>query len=76
MQSLQESDALSDVFEQVEVRGLMAGGFAVRGPWVSRGRVTRPFKLAALVAGSARLSVDGPEARTARSISARATWSS
>jgi AraC-like DNA-binding protein len=60
MSSLSEPDALSDVFEQVEVRGLMAGGFAVRGPWVSRGPVTRPFKLAALVAGSARLSVDGP----------------
>ncbi|RKR13749.1 AraC family transcriptional regulator [Arthrobacter oryzae] len=56
-----ESDALSDVFEQVEVRGMMTGGFAVRGPWASRAAVSRPLKLIALVAGSARISVDGPD---------------
>lgn len=54
------SDVLSDVFEQVEVRGMVTGGFAVHGPWASRVAVTRPLKLAALVAGSARISVDGP----------------
>ena len=54
------SDALSDVFEQVDMGGMMTGGFAVRGPWASRGAVSRPLKLIALVAGSARLSVDGP----------------
>lgn len=53
-------DVLSDVFDLVEVRGMMTGGFAVSGPWVSRGTVSRPFKLIALVAGSARVSVDGP----------------
>ncbi len=53
-------DALSDVFDLVEVRGMMTGGFAVRGPWVSRGAVSRPFKLIALVAGSAQVRVDGP----------------
>ncbi|MBT2502220.1 AraC family transcriptional regulator [Curtobacterium sp. ISL-83] len=53
-------DVLSDVFEQVEVRGMLTGGFAVRGPWVARGTVTRPFKLIALVAGSASVIVDGP----------------
>ena len=54
------ADVLSDVFDLVEVQGMMTGGFAVRGPWVSRGAVSRPLKLVALVAGSARLSVDGP----------------
>lgn len=53
-------DVLSEVFDQVEVQGLMTGGFAVRGPWVSRGAVSRPLKLIALVAGSARVSADGP----------------
>lgn len=54
------TDALSDVFEQVEVQGMMTGGFAVRGPWASRGAVSRPLKLIALVAGSATVSADGP----------------
>ena len=54
------TDALSDVFEQVEVRGMFTGGFAVRGPWSSRVSVSRPLKLIALVAGSAHVSVDGP----------------
>jgi AraC-like DNA-binding protein len=54
------TDALSDVFEQVDVRGVITGGFAVRGPWASRHAVSRPLKLVALVAGSMRLSVDGP----------------
>lgn len=54
------ADALSDVFDQVEVRGLMTGGFAVRGPWSSRVAVTRPLKLIALVAGSAWISAEGP----------------
>ncbi|WP_305784347.1 AraC family transcriptional regulator [Symbioplanes lichenis] len=56
----QPLDALSDVFDQVEVRGVFTGGFAVRGPWTSRVTVSRPLKLVALVAGSARVSVDGP----------------
>jgi AraC-like DNA-binding protein len=54
------SDALSDVFDLVEVQGLLTGGFAARGPWISRGAVSRPLKLVALVAGSARVCVDGP----------------
>lgn len=54
------SDALSDVFEQVEVQGLVTGGFAVRGPWASRAAISRPFKLIALVAGSAQVTVVGP----------------
>jgi AraC-like DNA-binding protein len=55
-----QSDVLSDVFEQVEVQGMVTGGFAVRGPWASRGVVTRPLKLIALVAGSARVGAEGP----------------
>src|SRR4051794_29098816 len=54
------TDALSDVFEHIEVRGLVTGGFAVRGPWASRAAVSHPLKLVALVAGSARVTVDGP----------------
>ena len=60
MSDLAVTDVLSDVFELVEVQGMMTGGFAVRGPWVSTGAVSRPLKLIALVAGSARVSVDGP----------------
>ena len=54
------TDALSDFFDQVEVHNMMTGGFAVRGPWASSVSVSRPLKLVALVAGSARVSVDGP----------------
>jgi AraC-like DNA-binding protein len=52
-------DAFSDVLDRVEVEGMMTGGFAVRGPWVSQGELSEPFKLIALVAGTARVSVDG-----------------
>ena len=54
------SDVLSVAFDVIDVRGMMTGGFAARGPWVSRGAVTRPLKLVALVAGSAQLRTDGP----------------
>ncbi|WP_433799197.1 AraC family transcriptional regulator [Actinomycetospora sp. CA-084318] len=54
------TDVLSDVFDRVDVRSMMTGGFAVRGPWVARGALSRPFKLIALVAGSARVATDGP----------------
>lgn len=54
-------DALSDVFERVEVEAVMTGGFAVRGPWVSQGELSQPFKLIALVAGTASVWADGPE---------------
>ena len=60
MPDVMVTDVLSDVFEQVEVQGMLTGGFAVRGPWVSRGAVAHPLKLIALVAGSARVSADGP----------------
>ncbi|GAA2120277.1 AraC family transcriptional regulator [Actinomadura napierensis] len=52
-------DQLSEVFDLVEVRGQMTGGFEVRGRWVSRGAVDDPLKLAAMVRGRARLTTDG-----------------
>jgi AraC-like DNA-binding protein len=53
-------DVLSDVFELVQVQGMLTGGFAVSGAWVSRGRVTRPLKFIAVVAGAPELTTDGP----------------
>ncbi|TQM42873.1 AraC family transcriptional regulator [Pseudonocardia cypriaca] len=53
------ADQLSEVFDRVEVRGILTGGFAVRGPWVSRAAITDSLKLIALVCGRARLSTDG-----------------
>ncbi|XVQ06268.1 AraC family transcriptional regulator [Spirillospora sp. CA-255316] len=52
-------DQLSEVFDLVEVRGLLSGGFAMRGPWVSRTVVHDPLKLIAMVCGRARLTADG-----------------
>lgn len=53
------ADQLSEVFDLVEVRGLLSGGFAVRGPWVSRGAIEAPLKFFAMVSGRARLRTDG-----------------
>jgi AraC-like DNA-binding protein len=52
-------DQLSEVFDLVEVRGLLTGGFAVRGPWVSRAAIDSPLKFFALVCGRAWLTTDG-----------------
>ncbi|MFF7334881.1 cupin domain-containing protein [Streptomyces sp. NPDC008150] len=60
MSDVAAADVLSDVLDLIEVRGMVTGGFAVRGPWASRGAVSHPLKLVALVAGSARVRVDGP----------------
>ncbi|MFB4276448.1 MULTISPECIES: AraC family transcriptional regulator [unclassified Nonomuraea] len=54
-------DQLSEVFDLVEVRGLLSGGFAARGPWVSRTAVEDPLKLLAVVCGRGRLTADGIE---------------
>lgn len=51
-------DELSEVFDAIQVRGLVSGAFAVRGPWISRTPVTAPLKLVALVGGRARLKTD------------------
>lgn len=55
-------DQLSEVFELVEVRGLVSGGFSVRGRWVSRATLQESFKFMAVVAGRARLITDGIDA--------------
>lgn len=52
-------DQLSEVFDLVEVRGHLTGGFSVRGPWVSRSAVDAPMKFVAMVHGRARLTTDG-----------------
>lgn len=54
-------DHLSEVFDLVEIRGLLSGGFATRGPWVSRGAVEGQLKLIAMVSGRARLTTDGSD---------------
>jgi AraC-like DNA-binding protein len=51
-------DQLSEVFDLVEVSGMVSGGFAARGPWVSGGAMDGPLKLIALVSGRAWLTVD------------------
>ncbi len=53
------SDQLSEVFDLVEVRGLLSGGFAMRGLWVARTTLGEPLKFIAMVSGRARLTTDG-----------------
>lgn len=52
-------DQLSEVFDLVEIRGLVSGGFAARDPWVARAPIEDPLKLIAMVYGRARLTTDG-----------------
>lgn len=52
-------DQLSEVFDLVEIRGLVSGGFAARGPWMARAPIEDPLKLIAMVYGCARLTTDG-----------------
>lgn len=52
-------DQLSEVLDFVEVRGLLTGGLAATGRWVSRAPVQDPLKFFAMVSGSARLTTDG-----------------
>ncbi|WP_232383362.1 AraC family transcriptional regulator [Actinomadura violacea] len=52
-------DQLSEVFDLVEIRGLVSGGFAARGPWLARAPIQDPLKLIAMVYGRARLTADG-----------------
>ncbi|MEV0827889.1 AraC family transcriptional regulator [Nonomuraea rubra] len=52
-------DQLSEVFDLVEVRGQVTGGFEVRGRWVAQHAVDDPLKLMAMVRGRARLTTDG-----------------
>ncbi|GAB3232478.1 AraC family transcriptional regulator [Glycomyces halotolerans] len=52
-------DQLSEVFDLVEVRGVITGGFAVRGDWMSGGALDHPLKFFAMVRGRAALTTDG-----------------
>lgn len=52
-------DQLSEVFDLVEVRSLLTGGFAMSGRWVSRAAIDDPLKFFALVCGRVRLTTDG-----------------
>lgn len=54
-------DELSEVFDLIEVRGLLTGGFAARGPWVSRAAIEDSLKFIAVPCGRARLTADGLE---------------
>ncbi|MFC7465064.1 AraC family transcriptional regulator [Brachybacterium sp. GCM10030252] len=51
-------DHLSQVFDVVDVRGVLSGGFAVQGPWVSRAPI-EGLKFFALVSGRAHVLADG-----------------
>lgn len=55
-------DQLSDVFDLVDVRGVLTGGLAATGRWVSRAVIQDPLKLFAIVNGRARLSAEGLDA--------------
>jgi len=52
-------DQLSEVFDLIEVRNVVSGGFAVRGRWFTRYAFTKRLKLIAVVRGRARLTADG-----------------
>ncbi|BCL28258.1 AraC family transcriptional regulator [Streptomyces aurantiacus] len=57
------SDPLSEVFDLIEIKGLMSSGFTTpRGrAWVARGSVTRRLKFIAVVRGHARLTASGTD---------------
>ena len=56
------TDVLSDVFEQVEVQGMMTGGFAVRGPPALEHRRVGPVR------GGDDLAVTGGPVVVARTV--------
>jgi AraC-like DNA-binding protein len=53
------TDELSTVFDVVQIRGIVTGGFAVGGQWTTRFDLHDPLKLIAIVRGSAHLQTDG-----------------
>jgi AraC-like DNA-binding protein len=54
-------DQLSEVLDLVEVRGVLTGGLAARGPWVSRAAIDHPLKFFAMLSGRATLTTDGTD---------------
>lgn len=55
-------DQLSEVFDLIDVRGVLTGGLAARGAWVSGAPITHPLKFFTLLSGRARLMTDGLDA--------------
>lgn len=53
------SDQLSEVFELIDVRGVLTGGFTARGAWVTGAPITHPLKFFVMLAGRARLMTEG-----------------
>ena len=53
------TDQLSEIFDLIEVRNVVSGGFAVCGRWFTRYEFTKRQKLIAMVRGRARLTADG-----------------
>ncbi|MBD3003551.1 AraC family transcriptional regulator [Streptomyces sp. 5-10] len=51
-------DQLSEVFDHIEIRGLMSSGFAARELWVARGTIGHPLKFIAVARGRAWLTTD------------------
>jgi len=60
--STPRTDQLSELLDLIEVRGVLTGGFAVDGPWVTGGAMDHPLKLLVLGRGRARISTDGIDA--------------
>lgn len=52
-------DQLSDVFDLIQVRGMVSGGFSVRGDWFCEFDIEDPIKMIAVVCGHLRLTADG-----------------
>ncbi len=52
-------DQLSDVFDLIQVRGMVSGGFSVRGDWFCDFELEDPLKMIAVVCGRLRLTTDG-----------------
>jgi AraC-like DNA-binding protein len=51
-------DQLSEVFDLVEVRSVVSGGFAVRGPWITKAVLRDSLKFLAVVSGRATLTTE------------------
>lgn len=54
-----EQDQLSEVFDVVQVRGVLTGGIAASGSWISTGRLDDQIKFFAMLSGRAELLTDG-----------------
>lgn len=53
------SDQLSEVLDQIEVRGVVSGGFSANGHWSGRAEIPDELKFFALLRGNMRVTVSG-----------------